>query len=82
MKTVIHRLRKLETRFRPAMERMQPPLPSLAPVIQERLERLGMVKGPNESVMEMLGRAFGMTQPQLRDELARRAGLGRASPRP
>ena len=78
MKPVIHRLRRLETRFRSAIEATQPARPSLAPMIQERLERLGIVRGPNESVAEMLGRALGWAQRELRSELMRRAGLVRA----
>jgi hypothetical protein len=77
MKAVIHRLRRLETRFESAITAMQPPSPSPVPIVLERLERLGVVREPNESVAEMLGRALGWTQRELRAELMRRAGLGR-----
>ena len=77
MKTVVRRLARLEDRLVFMRAAAQPPCPSLAPMIQERLERLGIVRVPNESVAEMLGRALGWTQRELRAELMRRAGLGR-----
>ncbi|MGA2186806.1 MAG: hypothetical protein ABSH47_27675 [Bryobacteraceae bacterium] len=77
MKALLTRLRRLETRFESAIAAMQPPRPSPVPMIVELLDRWGVVREPNESVIETLGRAIGRTPRQIRDELRRRAGLNR-----
>jgi hypothetical protein len=48
MKTVVRRFARLEDRLVFMRAAAQPPCPSLAPMIQERLERLGIVRVPNE----------------------------------
>jgi hypothetical protein len=81
MKAVIHRLRRLETQFAPAIEAGRPERPSPLPRIIAALDKWGIVRGEKESVCEALARALGWTSRQLRAELMRRAGLGRVSPR-
>jgi len=77
MKPLLTRLRRLETRFESRLAAMQPPRPSMVPMIVELLDRWGIVRDPNESLFEAFARALGMSCRELRAELMRRAGLAR-----
>ena len=74
MKTVVGRIRKLEVRFGSQIEAMRKPAgPSAAEIIAERLARMGIVRGPNESLAETPARAMGIRVQEFRAELQRRA---------
>ncbi|MGA2186401.1 MAG: hypothetical protein ABSH47_25580 [Bryobacteraceae bacterium] len=77
MKALTTRLRRLETRFGSAIAAMRPPRPSMAPVIAAVLDRWGIVRDSNESLLEAFARAIGLTPRELKAELMRRAGLVR-----
>jgi len=80
MKPVIHRLRRLETQFRSALEAQRPRCTSPLPLIVALLDRWGIVREGNESIMEMFARAIGWTPRQLKAEIERRANRVRVSP--
>ena len=82
MKPVIHRLRRLESQFRSALQVQQPQYTSPLPLIVALLDRWGIVREGNESIMEMFARAIGWTPRQLKAEIERRANRVRVSPRP
>ena len=73
MKALLTRLRRLETQFGSALAAMRPPRPSAVPMIVEVLNRWGVVREPNESLLETLARAIGWSPRQLLQELRRRA---------
>ena len=75
MKALRTRLRRLETRFESTMAAARPPCPSPVPLIVAMLDRWGIVRGANESLFEAFARPLGMSCPELRAELMRRAGL-------
>lgn len=54
--------------------------PSIAEIIRERLRVRGFVQTGNESVMETMARAFGMSLRELRRYLEERAAGGTALP--
>ena len=77
MKALVTRLQRLEPRFGSAIAAMRPPRPSMAPVIAAVLDRWGIVRDSNESLLEVFARAIGLTPRELKAELMRRAGLER-----
>ena len=79
MSALSNRVRRLEERLHPVIERMRqseiPAGPPAVEVITELLARAGVERGPNESLAETTARAMGWSMRELRQELERRAGL-------
>jgi hypothetical protein len=55
---------------------LKPTVPGGSPalLLASRLAAKGFVRGPNESLAEMIARAFGISPRELRAEFQRRAG--------
>ena len=71
MKPILRRLQKLEQRLPPpAPAPLGPPVHEL---IADGLARVGFARGENESLAETLARFLGITSPELRRRLQRRA---------
>jgi hypothetical protein len=73
MKTIAKRLRRLEERFRPALLAATAFDPSARERLREVLAGAGFVAGPLESLAEVWARSMGITCPELRALLERRA---------
>jgi hypothetical protein len=70
-KALSRRLQRLERTL--AWKQPRPPCPSPAPEIARWLASKGFVPEGNESLAEVMGRAFGWTMSELRAALMRRA---------
>jgi hypothetical protein len=70
-KALRRRLQRLEQT--PAWKKAPPPCPSPAPQLAQWLASKGFVRDGNESLAEVMGRAFGWTMSELRAALMRRA---------
>jgi hypothetical protein len=64
----LQRLEQVSARKQPT-----PPCPSPAPEIASWLASKGFVREPNESLADTMGRALGLSMPELRAALQRRA---------
>jgi hypothetical protein len=71
MKALNRRIQRLEQKF--AWQRAAEPCPSPAPEIAQWLASRGFIREQNESLAEVMGRAFGWTMNELRAALMRRA---------
>jgi hypothetical protein len=71
MKDIARRLKRLERTF--AWKQPAAPCPSPAPQIAQWLASKGLVPEGNESLAEVMARAFGWTTSELRAALLRRA---------
>jgi hypothetical protein len=73
MKAIANRLRRLEERLRPAFRSIAPYDPAALERLPGALASAGLVAGPVESMAELWARAMGVTCPELRVLLERRA---------
>jgi hypothetical protein len=74
MKTVVARIRKLENRYVAVIQALRKDDgPSEAEVIAVIPARVGVVRGPHESLAETAARATGISVREFRAELQRRA---------
>jgi hypothetical protein len=74
MKTMVARVRKLEDRYKAAINaRRQQDRPSGTDVLMGILARFGIPRGPNEGLAETTAREMGLSPRELRAELQRRA---------
>jgi hypothetical protein len=73
MKAIARRLRRLEERLRPALRAIARYDPSATDRLRGALAAHGFVPGPLESLAEVCARAMGITCPELRARLGRRA---------
>jgi len=71
MKPIIRRIRELERKLPPPAP--DPSGPPVHELIADWLARVGWLRGENESLMETLARYLGITSPELRRRLQRRA---------
>ena len=71
MKPIIRRLQKLEQRLPPPAP--APSGPSLREPIEDEFARIGWVRGEQESRAETFARFLGISLPELRTQLERRA---------
>ena len=71
MKPILRRIRELEQRLPPPAP--GPSGPSVGEQIADGLARIGFARGENESLMETFARFLGITSPELRRQLERRA---------
>ena len=73
MKTLAKRLARLETHFGTRSGAAQKTGPSGAEKLAEWVAAMGIVREPNESLAETTARAMGLSIPEFRAELQRRA---------
>ena len=73
MKAVTKRLLRLEARFGPMMKEARTATPSGAAQLAQWLDSVGVVREPNESLADTMGRALGLSSAELRAALLRRA---------
>ena len=71
MKPIIRRIRELERSLPPPAP--APSGPSAGEQIADGLAQVGFARGENESLMETFARFLGITSPELRRRLQRRA---------